>query len=114
MPDTDARKNSRPFRPWTVNDENRAEVRLGLKQNFGAGGEWLYGQLQDAARDLAEMYYNAHRHDIGAVIDGSFMADYDESELRDSFIRAASTSTAYTLISRCVYDPEAYVWHRWK
>ena len=106
--DTGVRRSSRPFRPWAVNDENLVEVQLGLKQDFGADGEWLSGQLQDAARDLAEMYFDAHRHDIGAIVDGSFMAGYDESELRDSFIRAASVSTAYTLISRCGYDPEAY------
>ena len=106
--DTGARKNSRPFRPWTVNDENLAEVQLGLKQDFGADGEWLSGQLQDAARDLAEMYFDAHQHDIGAIIDGSLMAGYDEGELRDNFIRAASVSTAYSLISRCGYDPSAY------
>lgn len=106
--DTGARKNSRPFRPWTVNDENLAEVQLGLKQDFGADGEWLSGQLQDAARDLAEMYFDAHRHDISAIVDGSLMDGYDEDELRDSFIHAASTSTAYALISRCGYDPEAY------
>ena len=106
--DTGARRDSRPFRPWTVNDENLAEVQLGLKQDFGAGGEWLSSQLQDAAHDLAEMYFDEHRHDIGAIIDGSLMAGYDEGELRDSFIRAASTSTAYTLISRCGYDPSAY------
>ena len=106
--DTGVRRNSRPFRPWTVNDANLAEVQLGLKQDFGAEGEWLSSQLQDAARDLAEMYFDAHQHDIGAIIDGSLMAGYDEGELRDSFIRAASVSTAYSLISRCGYDPEAY------
>ena len=106
--DTGARRSSRPFRPWTVNDENLAEVQLGLKQDFGADGEWLSGQLQDAARDLAEMYFDAHRHDISAIVDGTFMTGYDERELRDSFIRAASTSIAYALISRCGYDPEAY------
>lgn len=106
--DTGARRSSRPFRPWAVNDANLAEVQHGLKQDFGAEGEWLSSQLQDAARDLAEMYFDAHRHDIGAIVDGSFMAGYDESELRDSFIRAVSASTAYALISRCGYDPEAY------
>ena len=106
--DTGARRSSRPFRPWTVNDANLSEVQLGLRQDFGADGEWLSGQLQDAARDLAEMYFDAHRHDTGAIIDGSLMAGYDESELRDSFIRAVSTSTAYAIISRCGYNPEAY------
>ena len=106
--DTGVRRSSRPFRPWTVNDENFAEIQLGLKQDFGAEGEWLSSQLQDAACDLAEMYFDAHRHDIGAIIDDSLMAGYDEGELRESFIRAASVSTAYTLISRCGYDPEAY------
>lgn len=106
--DTGACRSSRLFRPWAVNDANLAEVQHGLKQDFGAEGEWLSSQLQDAARDLAEMYFDAHRHDIGAIVDGSFMAGYDESELRDSFIRAVSASTAYALISRCGYDPEAY------
>ena len=105
---TGARQNSRPFRPWTVNDRNLGEVQLGLRQDFGAEGEWLSSQLQDAARDLAEMYYNAHRHDIGGIVDDTLMAGYDESELRDSFIRAASVSTTYALISRCGYNPEAY------
>ena len=106
--DTGARRSSRPFRPWSVNDANLSEVQLGLRQDFGAEGEWLSSQLQDAARDLAEMYFDAHRHDIGAIVDGSLMAGYDESELRESFIRATSVSTAYVLISRCGYDPEAY------
>ena len=92
--DTGARRSSRPFRPWSVNDANLSEVQLGLRQDFGAEGEWLSSQLQDAARDLAEMYFDAHRHDTGAIIDGSLMAGYDESEMRDSFIRAESTSTA--------------------
>ena len=106
--DTGARRSSRPFRPWSVNDANLSEVQLGLRQDFGAEGEWLSSQLQDAERDLAEMYFDAHRHDTGAIIDGSLMAGYDESELRDSFIRAVSTSTAYAIISRCGYNPEAY------
>ena len=106
--DTGARRNSRPFRPWTVNDGNLSEVRLGLTQDFGAEGGWLSTQLQDAARELAEMYFDEHRYDIGAIVDGSLMAGYDECELRASFIRAASASAAYALISRCGYDPAAY------
>ena len=106
--DTGARKNSREFRPWAVNDANLAEVQLGLKQDFGAEGEWLSSQLRDAARDLAEMYFDAHRHDIRDIVDGSLMAGYDDNELRASFIRAVTESTAYALISRCGYDPSAY------
>lgn len=34
--DTGERRNSRPFRPWAVNNANLAEVQLGLKQDFGA------------------------------------------------------------------------------
>ena len=106
--DTGARRNSRPFRPWAVNDGNLSEVRLGLAQDFGAEGQWLSTQLQDAARELAEMYFDEHRHDLGAIVDGSLMAGYDEDELRAIFIRAAAASAAYALISRCGYDPAAY------
>ena len=106
--DTGAQRNSRPFRPWTVNDGNLSEVRLGLTQDFGAEGGWLSTQLQDAARELAEMYFAEHRYDLGAIIDGSLMAGYDENELRESFIRAASASAAYALLARCGYDPASY------
>ena len=106
--DTGTRRSSRPFSPWAVNDANLTEVQFGLKQDFGADGKWLSSQLQDTARNLAEMYFDAHRHDIGGIVDGSLMAGYDEGELRDSFIKAAYTSTAYALISRCGYDPAAY------
>ena len=106
--DTGTRRSSRPFSPWEINDGNLAEVQLGLRQAFNAEGEWLSSQLQDVARDLAEMYFDAHRHDIAGIIDGSLMAGYDEGELRDSFIKAAYASTAYALLSRCGYDPAAY------
>ena len=106
--DTGTRRSSRPFSPWEINDGNLAEVQLGLRQAFNAEGDWLSSQLQDVARDLAEMYFDAHRHDIAGIIDGSLMAGYDEGELRDSFTKAAYASTAYALLSRCGYDPAAY------
>ena len=106
--DTGTRRSSRPFSPWEINDGNLAEVQLGLRQVLNAEGEWLSSQLQDMARDLAEMYFDAHRHDIAGIVDGSLMSGYDEGELRDSFIKAAYASTAYALLSRCGYDPAAY------
>ena len=106
--DTGTRRSSRPFTPWEINDGNLAEVQLGLRQAFNADGDWLSSQLQDVARDLAEMYFDAHRHDMAGIVDGSLMAGYDEDELRDSFIKAAYASTAYALLSRCGYDPAAY------
>ena len=106
--DTGTRRISRPFSPWEINDGNLGEVQLGLRQAFNAEGDWLSSQLQDVARDLAEMYFDAHRHDIGGIIDGSLMSGYDEGELRDSFIKAAYASTACALLSRCGYDPAAY------
>ena len=86
--DTGTRRSSRPFSPWEINDGNLAEVQLGLRQAFNSEGEWLSSQLQDVARDIAEMYFDAHRHDIAGIVDGSLMAGYDEGELRDSFIKA--------------------------
>ena len=106
--DTGTRRSSRPFSPWEINDGNLAEVQLGLRQAFNSEGEWLSSQLQDVARDIAEMYFDAHRHDIAGIVDGSLMAGYDEGELRDSFIKAAYASTAYAMLSRCGYDPAAY------
>ena len=106
--DTGARRNSRPLRLWAIDDRNVGEVQLGLRQDFGAAGGWLSTQLQGVARELAEMYFDEHRHDLGAIVDGSLMAGYDEDELRASFVRAASASAAYALLARCGYDPAAY------
>ena len=106
--DTGARRNSRPLRLWAIDDRNVGEVQLGLRQDFGAAGGWLSTQLQGVARELAEMYFDEHRHDLGAIVDGSLMAGYDEDELRGSFVRAASASAAYALLTRCGYDPAAY------
>ena len=106
--DTGARRNSRPLRLWAIDDRNVGEVQLGLRQDFGVEGEWLSTQLQDTARELAEMYFDEHRYDLGAIVDGSLMAGYDEDELRGSFVRAASASAAYALLTRCGYDPAAY------
>ena len=104
--DTGTRRSSRPFTPWEINDGNLAEVQLGLRQAFNAEGEWLSSQLQDVARDLAEMYFDAHRHDIAGIIDGSLMAGYDEGELRDSFIKATYVSTAWAKTQPLPPDPE--------
>ena len=104
--DTGTRRSSRPFSPWEINDGNLAEVQLGLRQAFNAEGEWLSSQLQDVARDLAEMYFDAHRHDIAGIVDGSLMAGYDEGELRDSFIKATYVSTAWAKTQPLPPDPE--------
>ena len=85
--DTGTRRSSRPFSPWAVNDANLTEVQFGLKQDFGADGKWLSEPVAGYRRNLAEMYFDAHRHDIGGIVDGSLMAGYDEGELRDSFIK---------------------------
>ena len=106
--DTGVQRNSRPLRLWAIDDRNVGEVQLGLTQDFGAEGGWLSTQLQEAARELAEMYFAEHRYDLGAIVDGSLMAGYDEDELRASFVRAAAASAAYALLARCGYDPAAY------
>ena len=104
--DTGNRRSSRPFTPWEINDGNLAEVQLGLRQAFNAEGDWLSSQLQDVARDLAEMYFDAHRHDVAGIVDGSLMAGYDEGELRDSFIKATYVSTAWAKTQPLPPDPE--------
>ena len=55
--DTGVQRNSRPLRLWAIDDRNVGEVQLGLTQDFGAEGGWLSTQLQEAARELAEMYF---------------------------------------------------------
>ena len=96
--DTGTRRSSRPFTPWEINDGNLAEVQLGLRQAFNAEGEWLQASCKTWRATSPEMYFDAHRHDIGGIVEGSLMAGYDEGELRDKLQKAAYASIAYACL----------------
>ena len=101
----------RPFL-WEYRPEHRDSVTAALEQRFGQSGSVsLAFQLEAIAGELIESYWEEHQRDILGIVDGSFLEEYDEDNLRAVFKHAGTVSTAYALMSRCGLDPSGYFTH---
>ena len=101
----------RPFL-WEYRPEHRDNVTAALEQRFGQSGSVsLAFQLEAIAGELIESYWEEHQRDILGIVDGSFLEEYDEDNLRAVFKHAGTVSTAYALMSRCGLDPSGYFTH---
>ena len=101
----------RPFL-WEYRPEHRDSVTAALEQRFGQSGSIsLAFQLEAIAGELIESYWEEHQRDILGIVDGSFLEEYDEDNLRAVFKHAGTVSTAYALMSRCGLDPSGYFTH---
>ena len=101
----------RPFL-WEYRPEHQESVGTALEERFGSSGRAsLALQLEAIAGDLIESYWEDHGQDILRIVDGSFLEEYDEDNLRASFHHAGTVSTAYMLMSRCGLDPSTYFTH---
>ena len=52
-----------------------------------------------------------HQRDFRYIVDGSFLAEYDDYNIEVQFKSAATVSIAYALMSRCGLDTEQYFQH---
>ena len=65
-------------------------------------------QLADVAGKLVADYWDNNSGDIRAIVDGSFLMDYDEAGLEMQFKSAAAISVTYTLLERCGFEPDGF------
>ncbi len=79
--------------------------------NYGVAGDNLAQQLTDVAGELASEYWDDHARDFRYIVDGSFLAEYDDYNIEVQFKSAATVSIAYALMSRCGLDTEQYFQH---
>ena len=101
----------RPFL-WEYRPEHQESVGTVLEERFGSPGRAsLALQLEAIAGDLIENWWEDHRQDILGIVDGSFLEEYDEGNLRAAFHHVGTVSTAYMLMSRCGIDPSSYFTH---
>ena len=101
----------RPFL-WEYRPEHQESVGTALEERFGSPDRAsLALQLEAIAGDLIENYWDDHSQDILHIVDGSFLEEYDEDNLRATFHHAGTVSTAYMLMSRCGLDPSTYFTH---
>ena len=101
----------RPFL-WEYRPEHKDSVTAALEQRFGVSGSAsLAIQLESIAGELIESWWEEHQRDFRGIVDGSFLEEYDEDNLRAVFKHAGTVSAAYMLMSRCGLDPSNYFTH---
>ena len=106
--DTGVRRNSRDPEVWQLNDDLFQPVSEMLAQEYGIHHERLSQQIADIAGKLAESYWDNNSSDILAIVDGSFLMDYDEAGQELQFKSAAAMSIMFTVLERCGFEPEGY------
>ena len=106
--DTGVRRNSRDPEVWQYNDDLKQPVSEMLAATYGISGERVSQQLADVAGKLVADYWDNNSEDIRAIVDGSFLMDYDEAGVEMQFKSAAAISVTYTLLERCGYEPTGW------
>ena len=109
--DTGTREHSRTPWLWQLEEQHIGPVSAMLEQNYGVSGDDLAQQLTDVAGKLASEYWDDHQRDFRYIVDGSFLAEYDDYNIEVQFKSAATVSIAYALMSRCGLDTEQYFQH---
>ena len=106
--DTGVRRNSRDPDLWQYNDDLKQPVSEMLAATYGISGERVSQQLADIAGKLVADYWDNNSEDISAIVDGSFLMDYDSAGLEMQFKSAAAISVTYALLERCGFEPDGY------
>ena len=106
--DTGVRRNSRDPDLWQYNDDLKQPVSDALTAAYGISHERVSQQLADIAGKLVADYWDNNSEDIRAIVDGSFLMDYDSAGLEMQFKSAAAISVTYALLERCGFEPDGY------
>ena len=106
--DTGVRRNSRDPEVWQLGPDLVQPVSEMLAATYGISGERVSQQLADVAGKLVADYWDNNSGDILAIVDGSFLMDYDSAGLEMQFKSAAAISVTYTLLERCGFEPDGY------
>ena len=76
--DTGTREHSRTPWLWQLEEQHIGPVSAMLERNYGVAGDDLAQQLTDVAGKLASEYWDEHQQDFRYIVDGSFLAEYDD------------------------------------
>ena len=107
--DTEGGADARRPWLWEYREEYHNAVAAALEKRFGRTGEDdMAARLDEISERLAKEYWNDHKEDILDAVPGSFLEEFDEFNVETSFLRAASVSMAYALMSRCNLEPDEY------
>ena len=106
--DTGVRPNSRTPYLFQFRPEHEQTITDALADRFGIGpGNNLPDFIEEIANWLADDYWAENKEDILRNIDGSYISDYDEENIRYAFHEAAVVGSTYTIMARCGLNPDA-------
>lgn len=110
--DTGTRRTSLDPFLWQINERNEPAIAAMLEQEYDVSAvHGLHFQLAEIAQRQASAYWQDHQQDVFRIVDGSFLEEYDEINVRESFRRATSISVCYTLQARCGLDVDSQFEH---
>ena len=110
--DTGTRRTSLDPFLWQINERNESAIAAMLEQEYAVSAtHGLHFQLAEIAQRQTSAYWQDHQQDIFRIVDGSYLEEYDEINVRESFRRAASISTCYILQARCGLDVDSQFEH---
>ena len=97
--DTGTCEHSRTPWLWQLEEQHIGLVSAMLECNYGVAGNNLAQQLTDVAGKLASEYWDDHQRDFRYIVDGSFLAEYDDYNIEVQFKSAATVSLSLIHIS---------------
>ena len=109
--DTGGRENSRRPFLWQMNETNTNAVHAMLERQYSLESASLPDLLDTIATQQATAYWQEHQQEMFDIVDGSYLAEYDEYNVGAAFRQAASVSAAYALMSRCGLEPDQQFGH---
>jgi len=100
--------NSRPVHLWEMKQEHNEIVTEALANVHGEMGNTLPESFRNIAYQLACKYYSDNFREIRFCAEGSILDEHDDDNLRVAIEDALTNSIAYTLMSRCGFNTDAY------
>ena len=94
---------------WELKEEHHLPVLEYLAKTYEGIADNLVDAVYNIAFQLSKEYYRDNIQEIKYITEGSFLEDYDELNLRVTFLEALTASVAYSLMARCGLDTDTYL-----
>ena len=105
--DTQGGANARYPYLFQFRQEHELAVTNALMRHFDIGSaSTLPDLIEEISDHQANAYWDANKEDILHNIDGSFISEYDEENIRYAFHEAVVVGSAYTVMARCGMNPD--------
>ena len=102
--DTGGKENSKKPYLWSMKEEYEQPILDMLTSKYEIEETDIYTVIDKIANKLAEDYYIDIKNDLSYAVEGSFLEDLDELNIKIEFTDALQTSISYTLMKKMNLD----------